>query len=84
MDQLKNGVGSQGVEAEKKEKTLSLADVKKLVARDLPTAISFLEACMDPDVQDQVAIFLHGKYLNAKHKQELDAQTQLDIVKANR
>lgn len=87
MDQLKNGVGSKGAEAktsEREEKTLTLGQVKKMVARDLPTAISFLQACMDPDIQDQVSIFLHGKYLNAKHKEELDAQTHLDIVKDNR
>lgn len=87
MDQLKNGVSSQGAEtktSEKEEKTLTLAQVKKLVARDLPTAISFLQAILDPDIQDQVSIFLHGKYLNGKHKDELDAQVKLDIETAKR
>lgn len=84
MVQQKNGVDSQGVEAEKTKKPLTLAEVEKLVAKDLPTCIAFLQAVLDPDIQKQVSIFLHGKYLNEVHKKELDNQIALDIVKANR
>lgn len=76
----KNGVLSeaQGAEDKKeKRKVLTLDEVRKMVKRDLPTVIAFLNAVSDPDVQEQVAVFLHGKYLNSLHKEELDKQLEI-------
>lgn len=77
-----NGVASEAQGAagvKEKPKVLTLDDVRKMVKRDLPTCISFLNACMDPDIQDQVSVFLHGKYLNELHKSELDAQMKIKV-----
>jgi len=72
-----------GPKSELEKKVLSLADVKKMVDRDLPVAIALLEAIRDKDVSDAVAVYLHGKYLNARHREELDSQLNLERVKAN-
>lgn len=62
---------------EANRKTLTAADIKRMVERDLPTCIKFLESLYHPDVVDQVVTVLHGQYMNHKHKQELEAQLEI-------
>lgn len=74
MSKSKNdGVGSQG-ESQPKA-TFTLEEVKTFVKRDVNSAILLLDAIYrDPNTLDAVAEYLHGRYMNAKHKEELSKQ----------
>lgn len=63
----------------KSKKVLTIEDVNAMVKRDLSVVTAFLQACQDPDVANAIGLYLHGKYMNALHREELDKQGVLDI-----
>lgn len=79
MNTKNNGVEDAPKVAESSQKLLTIQDVKKMVDRDLQVVTAFLQAIQDPDVANAVSTFLHGKYMNARHREELDKQVVLDI-----
>lgn len=81
INDVRKGLGPQS-EVEKngveKPKALTLKDVEGLVKRDLHSCMLMLQAIHDDvDVLGALAVVLHGKYMNARHKQELEAQTEI-------
>jgi len=78
MEKNTNGVSELG-QGLNSEKVLSLKDVKGMVVRDLSVVSAFMACLSDPDVADVIAVHLHGKYMNAKHKEELEKQLDLKI-----
>lgn len=79
MNTKNNGVEDAPKVAESSKKILTIQDVKKMVDRDLQVVSAFLQAIQDPDVANAVSTFLHGKYLNARHREELDKQGVMDV-----
>jgi len=79
MDTKINGVSGAAQGADSQKKVLSIKDVKNMVARDLIGLAALVECLNDPDIQDVLALHLHGKYMNAKHKEELELQTDLKL-----
>lgn len=80
LKQVRNGAkGPESVleDVPKSERVLTPADIKKMVERDLPTCLRFLESLYNPDVVDAVVTVLHGQYLNHRHKEELSKQTEI-------
>lgn len=74
-----NGVLNESPPRVEDSKVLTIQDVKKMVTRDLSVVSAFISALADPDVADVIATHLHGKYLNAKHKEELEKQVDLKL-----
>lgn len=73
-----NGKSAQG--AENTPKNLSIEDVRGYVKKDLGVCIHMLDAIYkDQATVDMVADILYGRYLNAKHKEELEKQTKLGV-----
>lgn len=71
-----NGKEAQGAELP----TLTQPDIVRWLKRDLPTAINCLDAIYsDPDMLDALATFMHGRYMNSKHKEELKKQAELEL-----
>lgn len=63
---------------DKAEKVLTLVDVQNLLKRDLHACLLMLSAVHDDqDVVNVLAGVLHGKYLNSRHKAELEKQTEI-------
>lgn len=59
-------------------KVLTLNDVQNLLKRDLHACLLMLQAVHDDqDVLNVLAGVLHGKYLNSRHKAELEMQTEI-------
>lgn len=57
---------------------ITLEKVKEWSKRDLGCAISFLNAIhSDPDMLDQVATFIYGRFKNAKEQEALKKQPEL-------
>lgn len=74
----KNGVAEAPQGGEPQKKVLTLSDVKGLLKRDLQSSMHMLSAIHDDvDTLNALAEFLHGKYMNAKHAEELAKQTEL-------
>jgi len=79
MNTNNNGVLDSPQVAESEKKVLTIKDVKEMVDRDLQVVTAFLMCLQDADVRDAVVLHLHGKYMNAKHKEELSKQTDLKL-----
>lgn len=75
-----NGVADSPKGAESAKKDWTVAEIKKFIDRDL-VAIAYLVDAIrqNPDTVEIIATFLHGRWMNAKHKEELQAQTELDL-----
>lgn len=75
--------GAQGPKSTVEEvsadnKVISILQFRDWVKRDVGIAISCLEAIYrDVDTCNAVAEYLHGRYVNAKHKEELKKQGDL-------
>lgn len=62
------------------KKTFTIEQVESFVKKDLSTAIHLLDAIYrDENTLHQVALFLHGRWENARHQEDLKKQTKLDI-----
>lgn len=80
MEKTKNGQAAPGAETEKTEKTITIEEVREFIKRDLNACINMLDAIYrDQATLEMLADVLHGRYMNAKHKQELQNQTKLEI-----
>lgn len=74
----KNGVADSPQGEEPQKKVLTLGDVKGLLKRDLHACLLMLQSIHDDvDTLNMLAEVLHGKYMNAKHAEELAKQTEL-------
>lgn len=61
-------------------KELTVAAVKEMLKVDLVTCLLMLQGIHDdPDTLDSLAVTLHGKYMNQRHKEELEKQGKLDV-----
>lgn len=66
--------------ADSKTKTFDINQIREFVQRDLGVAITLLDAMYkDPATCNAVADFLFGRYMNSKHKEELDKQTKMPL-----
>jgi len=75
-----NGKVAEALGAEATKKVFTPDEVRTLVKRDVHTAILLLDAIYrDPNTLDAVADYLYGRYQNAKHKEELEAQGSLNL-----
>lgn len=71
----KNGSSAQGA-----EQPLTLTMVKDFTKKDIACCMHLLEAIYrDQPTMDALADYLFGRYMNAKHKEDLERQTKLDI-----
>jgi len=71
-----NGTVQDGTE-EKEEKIFTIAEVQKLLRRDLHTALLCLQSVHDDqDALLALATTLHGKYLN--HRQKMAIESEID------
>lgn len=62
------------------EKVFDINQVRGFVKRDLGVAITLLEAMYkDPATCDAIADYLHGRYMNAKHADDLRRQTKIPV-----
>lgn len=79
-NKYKNGVKSElGSEAQTK-RIVTLQDAQTWLKRDLQICIACLDAIYkDPNTLNALAEFLHGRYLNNLHQEELKNQTELEI-----
>lgn len=68
-----NGSEAQGVDTEHVEeakKQVTVETTKEWLKKDLGIAITCLNAMYtDPDLLENLAEFLHGRWMNAKHKE---------------
>lgn len=77
-NKIKNGQSAQGAES---PKTISEKQVREFVKRDVASCINLLDAIyQDEGTMDSLASFLYGRYMNSKHKEELEKQIKLDVV----
>lgn len=61
-------------------KVFTLDEVKVFVKRDVQAALLLLDAIYrDQNTCDMVAEYLHGRYMNSKHKDELLKQQDLKL-----
>lgn len=75
-----NGVPHAPKVGAEEKKALTLKDVEGLLKRDLHSCMLMLQSIHDDqDSLNALAASLHGKYLNAKHKEELSRQTELAV-----
>lgn len=76
-----NGNGFPPVQGtEETKKVFTPEQVREFVKRDVNAAILLLESIYrDVDTLNAVSDYLHGRYLNAKHKEELSKQQELDL-----
>lgn len=82
MEKIKNAVATPLKEGKTPPElpVLTVEAVKQMLKVDLNCCILMLQGIHDdPDTFDSLATVLHGKYMNAKHKEELDKQTKLKI-----
>lgn len=57
---------------------LTIAAVKQMAKNDVQCCLLLLQAIHDDDdVLNALSVAIHGKYMNERHKKELDAQTKL-------
>lgn len=76
-NKIKNGQSAQGAES---PKTPTEGQVKEWLKRDIASCINLLDAIyQDPGTMDSLASFLYGRYMNSKHKEELEKQSKLQI-----
>lgn len=76
-DTQKNGQSAQGAES---PKTLTENEVKKFLKRDIASCINLMDAIyQDEGTLDSLASFLYGRYMNSKHKEELEKQAKLEV-----
>lgn len=69
----------------KSDKEVSLEEIKKFLQNDLTACINMLRSIQeDKATLDQLAVFMHGRYLNWKHQAELDNQLTIDDLKSMR
>jgi len=79
MNTKNNGVADKALGADP-QKVLTIEDVKKMLQRDMSAMIHMMDAIYkDQDVFNALATHLHGKYLNAKHQEELERQQELKL-----
>lgn len=65
-------------------KVFTAKEVREFVKRDCNAALLLLDAIYrDPNTLDAVADYLHGRYMNSKHKEELSKQQPLFNDKGN-
>jgi len=77
MEKLKNGKEVPGTDT---PKPLSLEEVRRFVKHDVSSMMHLLDAIYrDQATMDMIADILYGRYLNAKHKDELEKQTKLEV-----
>lgn len=70
-----NGTTARGA---KVSKPITESEVKKFLKSDIASCINLLDAIyQDEGTMDSLATFLYGRYMNAKHKDELNRQTEL-------
>lgn len=61
-------------------KVFTTTEVRDFVKRDINAAIMCLDAIYkDPNTLDALADYLHGRYMNAKHSEELAKQSKLEV-----
>lgn len=72
-----NGKAStQGVDPSLQRENFDVAGIKAAVIGDLRNAVMLLNAIQsDPDLVEQLAVFIHGRITNKENKQ----QTKLDL-----
>lgn len=57
---------------------LTLDAVRKMLKIDLNCCLLMLQGMHDdPDTFEALAIHIHGKYMNQRHKEELEKQTKI-------
>jgi len=80
MEKTKNGKAAQGAESPEEKKPLDIGQVREFVKRDLAACINMLDAIYrDQATTEMLSDILYGRYLNAKHKDELEKQTKLPV-----
>lgn len=82
MEKNKNNgtVGVQDANGKEVQKPLTIAEVQSMLRRDVNSVLLLMQAiAQDPAVQQALATFLHGRYMNERHKKELEAQEDLKI-----
>lgn len=76
MDTKNNNVASPG----EATKLLSIEDIRRMVKMDTNAALLLLDAIYrDQSTLEAISDYLHGRYMNAKHKEDLEKQTKLDV-----
>lgn len=74
----KNGVVKEAVPGAGSSAVLTEVQVKDMLKRDLSACVFMLDAIYkDQDIVDLLAQVMHGKYMNARHKAELDLQSKV-------
>lgn len=70
MKNLHNGTdATQGVEPSIQRENLDVAGIKAAVIVDLKNAVLLLNAIQsDPDLVEQLAVFIHGRITNKENK----------------
>lgn len=67
---------TQGVDPSLQRENFDVAGIKKAVRADLQNAVMLLNAIQsDPDLVEQLAVFIHGRITNKENK----AQTKLNM-----
>lgn len=61
-------------------KSFTIPQVKELTKKDVYSCMLLMKAIYeDDDCLQSLAVFLHGRYMNHLHKQELENQTELKV-----
>jgi len=71
---------SEALGADPQRKAVTIQEVRGYVRKDLQTAIMLLDAIYkDQPTCDALADYLHGRFLNHLHQEELKKQPELDF-----
>lgn len=77
-----NGVETDALGADVSSKVLALdiATIEKWIGKDIQVCLSLLTAIQsDPDLRRQMAIFLKGRFENAKNREDLQDKNQTKL-----
>jgi len=83
MEKTKTKVSNeQGSSQAGQFENITIDQVKKWLALDLGSAAMSINAILsDPDILNQVAMFLHGKFENEQARKKLDIQEAINAHK---
>lgn len=75
-EKLNGKASTQGVDPSLQRENFDVAGIKAAVVGDLRNAVMLLNAIQsDPDLVEQLAVFIHGRIMNKENKD----QTKLDL-----
>lgn len=76
-----NNVSNGATLGEAPKKEVTIGEIEKWLSQDLSLALHCLNAIQsDVNIKRQIAVFMHGKLMNARHKEELERQEELKFA----